>query len=159
MVVAEAVGRMMSHWGFRRTMGTVWTLLYLSPEPLRPTDVAARLRISAGTAQATLTALARWGAAEKTWRAGERGDLYSAERSIWKSVRRVLRERELVLLAEVKAALAAAVEQIEDEPVRPARELRARRVGRLLRMAERAEEMLGALARDPAEPTGIPGAS
>src|SRR5690606_26006771 len=38
LLVSEAVGRLMEFWGFKRNMGRVWTVLYLSVDPLSAGD-------------------------------------------------------------------------------------------------------------------------
>ena len=106
--VADTIGRLMHFWGFKRRMGRMWTLLYLSPEPLGAAELSERLKMSAGGVSMTLNDLLKWGAVKKTWRPGERREYYESETSIWKLLRRVLRERELTLVREVRETLEAA---------------------------------------------------
>ena len=63
-IVSDAVGRLMVLWGFKRNMGRVWTLLYLSDEPLAAHVLRERLQLSAGAISMTLSELARWGSAQ-----------------------------------------------------------------------------------------------
>src|SRR5258706_16187498 len=95
--VADTVGRLMEFWGFKRRMGRMWTLLYLSPAPLGAAEIGAELKMSAGAVSMALGELVKWGAVKKSWRPGERRDFYEAETSVGKLVQRVLRERELTL--------------------------------------------------------------
>lgn len=108
----DTVGRLMEFWGFRAPLGRVWTLLYLSPDPLGAADVADRLQMSAGAVSMTLGELGKWGTIRKAWRPGERRDFFEAETSIWKMITRVLRERELGLVRDTAEALAAAEEAL-----------------------------------------------
>jgi DNA-binding transcriptional regulator GbsR (MarR family) len=85
-------------------MGRVWTLLYLSDEPLAAHVLRERLQLSAGAISMTLNELARWGVVRKVFRQGDRHDYYEAESSLWRMISRVLREREL---AEVVLAIEA----------------------------------------------------
>src|SRR5207237_2888500 len=48
--VADAVGGLMEFWGFKRTMGRIWTTLYLSEDPLSAAALWDRLEISCGAA-------------------------------------------------------------------------------------------------------------
>src|SRR5688572_2233207 len=98
--VVEVVGRLMEFWGFKPVMGRIWTVLYLSQEPVPAAELQERLSISAGAASMALSELQKWGVVRKTWRAGERKDFFEAETSIWKMVSRVFREREMVLIRE-----------------------------------------------------------
>ena len=106
--VADTVGRLMHFWGFKRRMGRLWTLLYLSPEPLGAAELSERMKMSAGSVSMTLADLLKWGAIKKTWRPGDRRDYYECETSIWKLLRRVLRERELTLVRDVRETLETA---------------------------------------------------
>jgi HTH-type transcriptional regulator, glycine betaine synthesis regulator len=64
-IVSDSVGRLMEFWGFKRNMGRVWTVLYLSPEPLTAGDLRDRLQLSSGAVSMTLTELLRWGTIRK----------------------------------------------------------------------------------------------
>lgn len=111
---ADAIGRLMEFWGFRRHMGRLWTVLYLSPEPLTTTELSETLALSSSAVSLSLGDLVRWGAVRKTWRPGERKDFYEAESSVWKLLRRVYERRELNLIREANEALAQA-QQVLDE--------------------------------------------
>jgi DNA-binding transcriptional regulator GbsR (MarR family) len=102
----DACGRIAEFWGFTRTMGRAFGLLYLSREPLAQAEIQARLGISAGSASMTLTALGRWGVVHKVWVRGQRREHYQAETDFWKMISGVLNERE-------RREISAAVEVVE----------------------------------------------
>ncbi len=112
LTLADFVGRLMRFWGFKRPMGRLWTILYLSPEPLGAAELAERLKMSAGGVSMALAELCKWGAVTKSWRPGERRDFFQAEQDIWKMVRRVLAERELTLVREFAECLEEASERV-----------------------------------------------
>ena len=97
---ADAMGRLMEFWGFRRHMGRLWTILYLSPEPMTTAELSETLQLSSSAVSLSLGELVRWGAVRKTWRPGERKDFYQAESNVWKLLRRVYERRELNLIRE-----------------------------------------------------------
>jgi len=101
---ADAVGGLMEFWGFKRNMGRMWCVLYLSDKPLSAGDLGRMLQLSAGAVSMTLGELVKWGAIKKSWVPGERRDFYEPETSIWKMVSRVFREREL---RQIHAAIEA----------------------------------------------------
>ena len=105
---ADAIGRLMEFWGFRRHMGRIWTILYLSPEPFTTADLSEALQLSTSGVSLSIAELVRWGAVRKTWRPGERKDFYEAEASIWKLLRRVYERRELILIKEATDAISSA---------------------------------------------------
>jgi DNA-binding transcriptional regulator GbsR (MarR family) len=90
----DACGRIAEFWGFTRTMGRAFGLLYLSREPLAQAEIQSRLGISAGSASMTLAALGRWGVVHKVWVRGQRREHYQAETDFWKMISGVLNERE-----------------------------------------------------------------
>jgi HTH-type transcriptional regulator, glycine betaine synthesis regulator len=103
---ADAVGGLMEFWGFKRNMGRMWCVLYLSERPLSAGDLTGMLQLSAGAVSMTLAELVKWGAIKKNWVPGDRRDYYEPETSIWKMVSRVFREREL---QQIHAAIEAFV--------------------------------------------------
>ena len=36
ILAADAIGDIIEHWGFRKGLGRLWTVLFLAGEPLRP---------------------------------------------------------------------------------------------------------------------------
>ena len=144
--VADTIGRLMEFWGFKRPMGRMWTLLYLSPAPLGASELGEQLKMSAGAVSMTLNELLKWGAVKKSWRPGERRDFYEAEVSIGKLVQRVLRERELELVKQFAEALSnaeAALPRRADVGERS--DFKRDRVHELQRLSKLGETLLTAL--------------
>jgi HTH-type transcriptional regulator, glycine betaine synthesis regulator len=92
---ADAVGGLMEFWGFKRNLGRMWCVLYLSDRPMSAADLGQALSLSTGAVSMALAELLQWGVVKKSWVPGERRDYYEPETSIWKMVSRVFREREL----------------------------------------------------------------
>lgn len=114
-LLSDAVGRLMEFWGFKRHMGRIWTVLYLSDEPLGATDLRDKLQLSAGSVSMALNDLQRWGVVKKIWVHGQRRDHFVAESNLWKMISRVFRERELVEVLEAIAAMESALVSLEDK--------------------------------------------
>jgi DNA-binding transcriptional regulator GbsR (MarR family) len=154
--VADTVGRLMEFWGFKRPMGRMWTLLYLSPEPLGAAEIGAELKMSAGAVSMALGELVKWGAVKKSWRPGERRDFYEAETSIGKLVQRVLRERELQLVREFAEALGRAETELPASEAGEAGTLafKRERLQQLRQLSQLGEGLLRALVSGQAiDPT------
>jgi DNA-binding transcriptional regulator GbsR (MarR family) len=144
--VADTIGRLMEFWGFKRPMGRMWTLLYLSPAPLGAAELGEQLKMSAGAVSMTLNELLKWGAVKKSWRPGERRDFYEAETGIGKLVQRVLRERELELVRQFGEALTNADQALpRTGQVGSAPDFKRQRVHELQRLARLGETLLTAL--------------
>lgn len=93
-LVADSVGEVIEHWGFRKALGRVWTVLYLTGEPMSANDVCERLAMSAGSVSMTLTELQEWSVVHKVWKPGERREYFEAETDLWKMISKVIAERE-----------------------------------------------------------------
>jgi DNA-binding transcriptional regulator GbsR (MarR family) len=102
----ETCGRIAAFWGFTHTMGRIFGLLYLSPEPLAQVQIQQRLDISVGSASMTLAALGRWGVVHRIPSRGERRERYRAETDFWKMISGVLDQRE-------RQEIAAAIKVVE----------------------------------------------
>jgi DNA-binding transcriptional regulator GbsR (MarR family) len=160
--VAEVIGGLMEFWGFKAVMGRLWTILYLSPEPLSAAELGERLSLSTGAISMALSDLQKWGVVKKAWRPGERRDYYEPETSIWKMVTRVFRERELALVREGIAAFEAAKRLVESARSKATSDEKRRlkfiegRLESLLTLSRIGEGLLAMLASgEPVDPQPI----
>ena len=151
---ADAVGALMELWGFRRQLGRIWTVLFLSERPLPAPDLCERLQISTGLLSMSLAELRRWGVVRNVAVPGDRKEHYEAETNVWTMVRRVLAERERravegalqafeSALADVRAALADV-----DPAVKAAARFRIRRLAQLVTLTRTALGILRVLLDD-----------
>jgi HTH-type transcriptional regulator, glycine betaine synthesis regulator len=135
----DTCGRIAEFWGFTRTMGRAFGLLYLSHEPLPQAEIQARLGISAGSASMTLAALGRWGVVHRVWVRGQRREHYQAETDFWKMISGVLNERERREIGSAVEAVTRAVAAARTAEASAPRRLKAAAtftVGRLERLHE-----------------------
>ena len=150
-LLSDAVGRLMEFWGFKRHMGRIWTVLYLSDEPLGATELRDKLQLSAGSVSMALNELLRWGVIKKLWVHGQRRDHFVAESNLWKMVSRVFRERELVEVLEAIGAMESALTELDDKVRSRDPAVRARattqqaRIERLLELARLGRKLIEGL--------------
>jgi DNA-binding transcriptional regulator GbsR (MarR family) len=136
--VADAVGSLMELWGFRRQLGRVWTVLFLSEKPLAAPELCDRLLISTGLLSMTLAELRRWGVVKSVAVPRDRKEHFEAETDIWMLVRRVLAEREHKVVESALEVIAAALAEVKeaqgdaDPEVRAAARFRVRRLEQLV---------------------------
>ena len=109
-MVAEMMGELVEFWGFKASMGRVWATLYLSSSPLPADRIADITGLSAGAVSMALSDLAQWGLVERVPVAGERRRYYQADTDVWEVIRRIVRERELRLVARAIERFASAVQ-------------------------------------------------
>jgi DNA-binding transcriptional regulator GbsR (MarR family) len=161
LAVSNVVGRLIEFWGFKRNMGRVWAVLYLSPQPLSAEDLRDLLQLSSGAVSMTLSELSRWGVVRKVWIQGERRDFFAAEVQLWRMISRVFNEREKIEILSAIEAFQEALPELErlrsdpDPQVRARAELQYERIGHLLELAKLGQRLLDALlstAKLDAEP-------
>ena len=151
LAVADAIGELMELWGFRRQLGRLWAVLFLSERPLAAPDLCERLQISTGLLSMSLAELRGWGVVKSVAVPGDRKEHFEAETNIWSLVRRVLAERERRAidgalstvehaLAEVKAALGDV-----DPAVKSAARFRIQRLEQLAQLCRVGQGLLQVL--------------
>jgi DNA-binding transcriptional regulator GbsR (MarR family) len=112
-LAAETMSELIAFWGFKASMGRIWTLLYLSSRPLPADEIAERTQLSAGAVSMALADLQQWGIAERAVLPGDRRRHYRAETDVWGMVRRIVRERELRLVGRSVSRFSEAVALLE----------------------------------------------
>ncbi len=144
-LAADAVGDVIEYWGFRKALGRVWTVLYLSGAPLPAAELGERLSMSAGAVSTALTELQRWGVVRRVWLPGERREFFEAETDLWRMISKVINERERHLASGVKARLGDARALLARAP--RTRETKARddRMRNLVALATIGEKLIEAL--------------
>jgi DNA-binding transcriptional regulator GbsR (MarR family) len=168
LLAADAIGDIIEHWGFRKGLGRIWTVLFIAAEPLPAAAIGERLSMSAGAVSMALTDLQRWGVVHRVWRPGERKEYFEAETDFWRMISKVFDERERLIAESVRGRLERAVALLERAPQSQATRTSIDRVQRLLSFVIVAETALdgfiksrrvdftrfGDLVRFPLRPSG-----
>lgn len=110
--VADAVGSLMELWGFRRQLGRIWAVLFLSERPLAAPELCERLQISTGLLSMSLAELRRWQVVRSASVPGDRKEHFEAETDLWKLVRKVLAERERSAIQQALQVFQAALSEV-----------------------------------------------
>jgi HTH-type transcriptional regulator, glycine betaine synthesis regulator len=161
LIASDVVGRLIEFWGFKRNMGRVWSVLYLSPQPLSAEDLRELLQLSSGAVSMTLSELSHWGVVRKVWIQGERKDFFGAEVQLWRMISRVFNERERIEILSAIETLQDVLPLLQplrtdpDPDVRMKAELQNKRIQHLLDLAKLGRRLLDALlstAKLDAEP-------
>lgn len=148
LAVADAVGALMELWGFRRQLGRVWAVLFLSERPCCAPELCDRLQISTGLLSMSLAELRRWGVVRSVEVPGDRKEHFEAETDVWRLVTRVLREREMAAVRGALATFERALGEVRQAlaDVDPAVKARARfKLRRLERLVELSRAALNVL--------------
>lgn len=152
VLISDSIGRLIEFWGFKRNMGRLWSILYLSGRPHSAPELQEKLQLSAGAVSMTLNELMRWGVVKKVWLQGERRDHYTAEGNFWKMISRVFNERERVEVLDAIDIMEDAIQFLREKAKDPESRERARfqeeRVRELLDLARFGKQLLDTLIRD-----------
>jgi len=86
-------GEMGSRWGINRTVGQIYALLYLSPEPLCADQIAETLAYSRSNVSMGLKELQAWRLVRQRHVAGDRREFFEAPSDVWEIFRVLAEER------------------------------------------------------------------
>ena len=112
-VAAETMGELVAFWGFKSSMGRIWTTLYLSSAPLTADELCQRTGLSSGAVSMGLADLGQWDlVARDPWAPG-RKRRFQAETDVWGIIRRIFRERELRLVGRSIERFSTAIALLE----------------------------------------------
>ncbi|MFO1496853.1 MAG: hypothetical protein U1G07_00395 [Verrucomicrobiota bacterium] len=79
MELIDTCGRLCQVFALPRSLGQIYGLLYLAPDPLSLDDIAELLGISKASASTGTRQLSSWGAIRQVWVPGARRDHFEAE--------------------------------------------------------------------------------
>jgi len=75
---ANVAGMLASRFSINPTVGQLYGLLYMSPEPVSLNEMVEKLGISKGAVSTNIRILESWGAVKKVWVDNSRKDYYEA---------------------------------------------------------------------------------
>ncbi len=140
--VLDAIGDLMAFWGFQRSHGRIWALLFLAERPLHAAELAEQLALSAGQISMAVRELERWGVVHAERPTGQRRTWFRAETNLFRMVSRVFRERELEQIRNLAKVLQAARRHLQEAPASTVRAQRIRRVEALIAATEIGRELV-----------------
>jgi len=86
-------GEMGSRWGINRTVGQIYALLYLSPQPLCADDIVEQLGFSRSNVSMGLKELQSWNLVRHMHLPDDRRDYFNTPDDVWQIVRTLVEER------------------------------------------------------------------
>lgn len=86
-------GEMGSRWGINRTVGQIYALIFVSPEPLNADDIAAALEFSRSNVSMGLKELQAWRLVKLRHLPGDRREYFEAPSDAWEVFRTLAEER------------------------------------------------------------------
>src|SRR5690606_28542185 len=86
-------GEMGSRWGVNRTVGQMYALLFLSPQPLNADDIAEALGFSRSNVSMGLKELQSWRLVKLIHQVGDRRDYFETPKDVWEIFRILMEEK------------------------------------------------------------------
>ncbi|MCF6277553.1 MAG: hypothetical protein L3J16_02240 [Anaerolineales bacterium] len=90
----QGLSQISQFWGFPKSMGAIFAVLYLSPISLSLDEIVVATGFTKGAISTSVRALARMGLIHRQSKLGDRKDYYMAESDFYKVVRSILKGRE-----------------------------------------------------------------
>ncbi len=138
-LVVDAVGTVIEFWGFKRSHGRVWALLYLRGEALTALELQELLKASKGAISMITRELEQWGVVRRVRSPSDASWRFDAETNLMRMVRRVIEDREIRVVARAREDLERAERLAKsDRNVDPAVLTRLSRMRALASFIERA---------------------
>lgn len=127
-------GEMGSRWGINRTVGQIYALLYVSPEPLCADEIVAALGISRSNVSMGLRELQTWNLVLLKHLPDDRRDFFTTPDDIWLILRTLAEERKK---REVDPTLSVLREILMQQPASDIERHAQQRMGEMHNMIER----------------------
>ncbi|AHV94536.1 GbsR/MarR family transcriptional regulator [Bordetella holmesii] len=86
-------GEMGSRWGVNRTVGQMYALLFLSPQPLNADDIAEALGFSRSSVSMGLKELQSWRLVTLIHQVGDRREYFETPEDVWEIFRILMEEK------------------------------------------------------------------
>lgn len=106
-------GEMGSRWGINRTVGQIYALLYVSPDPLCADDIVEKLGVSRSNVSMGLRELQAWNLVLLKHLPDDRRDFFTTPDDVWQILRTLAEERKK---REVDPTLSVLREILMQEP-------------------------------------------
>jgi DNA-binding transcriptional regulator GbsR (MarR family) len=126
-------GEMGSRWGFNRTVGQIYALLFLSPDPLNADHLVDQLGFSRSNVSMGLKELQGWNLVRLVHKPNDRRDHFATPDDLWTILRTLVEERKK---REVDPTLSVLRELIMQTPEGGAENHARHRMGEMLQMME-----------------------
>ncbi len=107
------LGEMGSRWGINRTVGQIYALLFLSPEPLCADQIVEALGVSRSNVSMGIRELQGWNLVLLRHIPGDRRDFFTTPEDVWQILRTLAEERKK---REIDPTLTVLREVLMQEP-------------------------------------------
>lgn len=102
--LAEQIGSFIEYWGFKQVHGKIWTLIFLSPEPVDANFLKDTLKISKALTSMSLKDLLHYNVVREVEKDKPGTQKYCVNPNITQVILDILNNRELSMLQDIEAS-------------------------------------------------------
>jgi len=141
-------GEMGSRWGVNRTVGQIYALLFLAPQPLNADDIAEALGFSRSNVSLGLKELQSWRLVKLIHQVGDRRDYFETPKDVWEIFRILMEEKRK---REIDPTLTLLRDQLLESPSGPDEAYAQQRMTEMLELIELSTGWFDEVQRLPPE--------
>lgn len=141
-------GEMGSRWGVNRTVGQIYALLFLAPQPLNADDIAEALGFSRSNVSLGLKELQSWRLVKLIHQVGDRRDYFETPKDVWEIFRILMEEKRK---REVDPTLTLLRDTLLESPSGPGEAYAQQRMTEMLELIELSTGWFDEVQRLPPE--------
>ncbi len=114
--IANKIGSFIEYWGFKEVHGRIWTLIFLSPEPVDANYFIDNLQISKALASMSIKELLYFNVILEVKKDRPGTQKYSINPDITNVILDVIKKREIVMLTEIQSSFKSLVATQNTKP-------------------------------------------
>jgi DNA-binding transcriptional regulator GbsR (MarR family) len=103
--LAEQVGEFIEYWGFKKIHGQIWTLIFISKNPVDSTSMVRALKVSKALVSLAIKDLLYYQVIELAGKGKKRTVFFRSTNDLQGVIVQVLKKREKVLLEQTKSSI------------------------------------------------------
>lgn len=101
----DAIGEFIEYWGFKKIHGRIWAVIYLSDQPVSTPYIVKTLNVSKGLVSVAINELLEHELITSAGKVKNGAVTYTSRENAAKTVRKVLRQRELAMVSNAEKSL------------------------------------------------------
>lgn len=112
ILLSQGIGQFIQYWGFKEIHGKVWTLLYLSAEPLTAQELCHKLKVSKTLLSFTMQDLLQHQLIIAVESPNLKAKYYKANPHVFEVIVDILRQRELKILESIQVSYDQLIDEV-----------------------------------------------
>ena len=143
---ASSIGAFIEYWGFKSIHGRIWSLIFLSDEPISTPAIVELLKVSKASVSIGVNDLINLNLIQASGKIRNGAVTYISTPNAGAVVRKVLRERELILISQAETNLSL-LYSMSDEELK-AHNISQKKLKQLLELTQSSKKIVTNLTSD-----------